>query len=643
MKKILLIIGFFYCVCYYVLGQEDTIALNEIVVSSSYKAVRTTPFSFKNLDESSIELAGRTLEPANLLQHTPSVSFNTDNGLFTGYTYYRLRGIDQTRINVSLNGVPMNEPEDQGIYFNNFPNFLQTIKGAQVIRGAGVSKSGISSYGGSIDFETYKNTKTSFEISYGSYNTLNVSANANLKKGWIRASVLNSDGYKYHSGNKSMSVFYGVNPIKNVSLIGFVGKQKNQMAWIGSPLDSITKDHRYNANKESETDEFLYIHNQLHYNVKKFNVVLFHTYLNGWYNMDMGHFDGSFEQAFYKLSLSSNWFGTNTNYEIFKNTFVGVSAFTYKRNHDNLMSYSGLSYESYNKNYGVKNEFSPYVKTTIPIKRFNVYGDVQYRVSNFCYYDKTDGFYLDVETYHFLNWSVGTSYFLTNNLNIYWGIGKTHREPTRTDLFGGNDNYYEDSFSDVSPEEVLDFEIGTKYNSKNLFVSANVYYMDFKNEIVLNGQVGPNAIVIHSNVAKSKRIGLESDLKYSMFGFVLGNVTNVSNNKITQDSTEITHVLSPSLISSTYILYQSKIFCPGFNLRYNGESYIDLTNDNKIPSYLTVDFFVSIIFDRFGIEMRVNNVFNKLYYSYGNIGFDGNPAYFQQAETNYLLTLKYNL
>jgi len=157
MKKIFLIIIASLSISlnaqYYTLT-TDTFKLAEVTVKGAYTAPRIAPFSFTNIEKQNISLKAQNSEPAVLLSSTPSVTFYSDNGIGLGYIYYRLRGIDQSRINVTLNGVPMNEPEDQGIYFNNYPDFLNSVSNVQIIRGAGLSKSGVSSYGGSINFES---------------------------------------------------------------------------------------------------------------------------------------------------------------------------------------------------------------------------------------------------------------------------------------------------------------------------------------------------------------------------------------------------------------------------------------------------------------------------------------------------------
>jgi iron complex outermembrane recepter protein len=647
-KSILLILSIFLSVSLFSQSLDDTVQIQNIVVFASYKAVKSTPFSFKNIDSKTLTLRGRDQEPACLLQTTPSVSFTTDNGLFTGYSYYRLRGIDQTRINVTLNGVPMNEPEDQGIYFNNYVDFLHSINDVQIIRGAGVSKTGVSSYGGSINFESIQHDKATQELSIsgGSYNTLNATAAVSSKRGWARASFARTDGFKYHSGNKSGSFFYGLDlwPKKNITLYGFVGVQENKMAWIGSPMDSIKKDRRYNSNKDWETDQFLYVHNQLHHTKRinssnSYDIVLYHSYLNGWYTMDLGHFDGNFNQSIYKLSLNSNWFGGSFNYNLklldVLNNNIGFGTYTYKRNHNNLINNS-----SYNENSGERKELSPYFKTTFNLGLTKIYGDVQYRMTDFTYNGPDMDLY---RNWNFLNWSLGATYLIGDKTNFYFGIGENHREPTRTDLFGGNDEWTEDGFTEVTPESVLDYELGFKYFGENLSFNVNLYDMEFTNEIVLNGQVGPNSIVIHSNVAESFRKGIELDAKYRLNRLELMNVTNWSYNRVEQDGYSFTQVLTPSFITSSDVVYYLKNQNFGAAIRYNAKSFLDFANDIEVPDYYVMDVYSHLSIHNIELGLRVNNILNKLYYTSGVIGFDGNPGYFQQAGTNFFVTLKYKI
>lgn len=626
---------------------KDTINVNEIIVTTFYKATKNTPVSFKNIDTATINLYGRELEPTKLLQHTPSVSFYTENGSFTGYTYYRLRGIDQTRINVTLNGVPMNEPEDQGIYFNNYTNFLQTISNVQIIRGVGVSKSGVSSYGGSINFESYDyNEENPFvSIGYGSFRTLNMSCMVPIEKGWISVSYLGSDGFKEHSTHESASIFYNKKLFKHAYIYGFVTQQFNQLAWVGSPLDSIKQNHKYNSNKDYEKDDFLYLHNQFHYDKNKLSLTLYHTYLKGNYNWDDGHWIGIFNSSFGKLELNSHWFGENLNYKLniwkFKNN-VGLSSYVYHRNHDNLWGEKLNKLSSYNKNTGFKNEITSYFKTNLKIFALNVYGDIQYRKIDFTYSSDT----MIKQQYKFLNWSYGFTTNLSKKLHLYAGLGNNYREPTRTDLFSGFDYYDPDFYNNVIPESVMDYEFGLKYYGDNLKYTINYYYMNFDNEIVLNGQIGPNSIVLHSNVAESFRKGLELDLKYNLGNFEFLNNYSFSKNEINQHDTILTQILSPSVISTSDIIYNFGNNKVGLTFRYNSESFINFENTEKLPPYNIINLYSIFNFSN-GIELsvRLNNLLNRLYFTSGNMDFINGtePRYFQQAGFNVFVNMKFRL
>jgi iron complex outermembrane receptor protein len=149
MKKLKILL-FFWAISLIIFSQSlsDTILIAEVSVTGSYSAAKQTPFTFKNLTPKEISLRSMGTEPAVILSYTPSINFYSDNGTGMGYMYYRLRGIDQTRINSTLNGIPLNEPEDQGVYYNNYAGFLNSISNIQIIRGAGLSKPGVSSYGG---------------------------------------------------------------------------------------------------------------------------------------------------------------------------------------------------------------------------------------------------------------------------------------------------------------------------------------------------------------------------------------------------------------------------------------------------------------------------------------------------------------
>ena len=622
---------------------KDTILIKEATVTASYLATKNTPFSFTNIDSKEIDFRLDGSEPAVLLSHTPSVTYYSDNGLGSGYIYYRIRGIDQSRINSTLNGVPMNEPEDQGIYYNNYPDFLSSVGNVQIIRGVGLSKSGVSSYGGSINFQS-KEFSDKFNVDIkmlmGSYGTSQAGMSLNGKSLYIKGSTLTTKGFKHNTFNDSHSIFYGAKS-NNFKFHGFIGKQKNGMGWLGESIDNINKDPKYNSNKPYETDEFLYVHNQIQWNKWGASTTLYHTYLDGWYDTDIAHFDPTleWEELINRIDLESNWLGLILNHRLTSNELnidYGSNFYTYYRDHKGL--FNG---EQDYKNTGYKKEISPYIKAEYKVARSTLYGDVQYRYSIFSY----DGSqYFPKQKYKFLNWSLGITYRTGINSQIYYGLGKSNREPTRTDLFMGWDNFDPDFYAIVEPESVIDNELGFKYFGYRLNLNTNLYHMNFTNEIVLNGQYGPNAILLHQNAAKSFRSGVEIDMKYRMLNnFSLLCVSNFSNNKIKQDEEKFDPVLTPQIISSLDVLYESKTLFVGVNTRYNGESYIDFSNESILPSYYTLNAYIGLTFYEAIIKLNLNNLTNELVLANAIMGWDMNPLYYVSAGRNFIISIHYNI
>ncbi len=654
MVKKFLIIIFFLGISLSSFSQAltDTINICEVTVTGSYSAAKQTPFTFQNLTPKEISVRSMGTEPAVLLSYTPSINFYSDNGTGLGYMYYRLRGIDQTRINSTLNGIPLNEPEDQGIYYNNYGGFLNAISNIQLIRGAGLSKPGVSSYGGSINFSSLEFANKfsgNVNLLHGSFNTWQMNAGINTPHFFIMGSKSSTDGYRDNSFNDSWSSFYGANfsaKKHTFKLYGFVGHQKNGMAWLGESLDSIYKNPRYNSNTKDEIDNFLYIHNQASWQYGHFKTTIYHTFLDGWYTTDMGHFDPSHPMGdlIWKLALRSNWFGTNVNYNLpVKNIFylnLGTNAYTYSRGHTG--TYNKISEEEpryYNYfNEGTRNELAPYAKGELKLKAFSVYGDIQYRHSSFSYKGRLP---METQKWNFLNWSTGLSVKIKDNSYIYYGLGKTYREPTRNDLFAGKDDLDTVLFN-MLPEKALNNELGWKYKKNNISFNANIYYMAFRNEIVLNGKVEPNSLVLHQNAAKSFRSGLEIEANWKAtkhWEFVASN--SFSFNRIQQDEERFQPVLTPSLIMSYDAVYNMGSFAyTGLNAKFNGKSYIDFSNEHTLPSYALLSIYGGLKWKGFELKGAVNNLLNDLILTNAVMSGDS-PSYFVMAGINGSLSLTY--
>jgi iron complex outermembrane receptor protein len=311
MKKLLTII--LLLLVPFIYGQnisKDTIDIKtyEIV---GVRADNNTPITKTNLKEKEINTLYNYYEELPLfLNKTPNITSSTDGGHNLGYVYFRLRGIDQTRINMTLNGIPLNELEDQGVYFSNYPDFLSTVKSMQIQRGVGTSSYGTSSYGGSINFVSKDGNKrnTLIDIGGGSFNTMKFSIENstglinNKISFYTRFSKFSTDGYKYNSGNDGMSFFlnggyYGNKDV--IKIIAFNGKVKNGMSWFGESYENIMIDPRTNSNTEREIDEFNQSLISIIYN-REINKKLFIN-VNGFYN-----------------KLKGYWLYDNFDYDIFE-------------------------------------------------------------------------------------------------------------------------------------------------------------------------------------------------------------------------------------------------------------------------------------------------------------------------------------
>jgi len=232
----------------------DSITTLDEVVLNGVRSNDLTPISKTLITRDAIQKTYQGFEVSNIINKTPNITAHSDNGTPFGYTYFRIRGIDQTRINMTLNGVPLNEPEDQGVYFSNYPNFLDNIKSLEIQRGVGTSTNGVSSFAGSINFlsPTGKNESLVIKGTGGSFGThrVGITYESGIKKNigvYFNMSTYATDGYKYNSGGSGQSVFVGVNYLtseRDIKFTGFSGRSINEMAWKPVALSDIHNDPR---------------------------------------------------------------------------------------------------------------------------------------------------------------------------------------------------------------------------------------------------------------------------------------------------------------------------------------------------------------------------------------------------------------
>ncbi|TWF42864.1 iron complex outermembrane receptor protein [Chitinophaga polysaccharea] len=639
--------------------KDSTRRLQEVVVA--YQAGKNTPVTYYNMDMKVLGEKNTGQEPSFLLSETPAVTVYSDAGNQQGYSYYRIRGMDQTRINTTLDGMPLNEPEDQGAYFSNYPDILNSVSQLQLQRGVGMSKNGAASYAGSAQLSSPNlgdTAHTMLGIGYGSYNSFRVfgawnSGIKNHKALYVRASQVYTDGYKYHAFNNAQSVFVsgGLFYDKSSWKINIMaGNQRNGMAWLPVTDSLIQKDRRTNADTRDEKDHFTQALVQLQNTWQtgaraSLSSSIYYTYLKGGYDFDINNFSGLVPNGhLFNYGFRSHFTGFFSHYTLSGQHLKwtsGVHGNLYQRRHTGTDTREGELY----RNTGYKNEISAFSKMEYYLHRFTFYADLQYRYAAFHYNGSVP---LQPLHWQFLNPRAGVNLAVNEHTNIYYSLGRTGREPTRNDIFGGNDDLPADSTGkpllyNHDPEYVTDHELGIRINRQRLQIQLNGYYMNFNNEIVLNGQLGPNGLLLTNNVKRSFRTGVELSASYRLNkAFSFTNNSSFNYSRIKEQSTTFSPVLTPALIINQEVAYQHRQLLLALSGRYQGHSYIDFANTATIKAYVLLNARIQYSLNRYMASLYLNNISGTKYYNNGSVDAAGTLKYFVQAPANVYLALKYS-
>ncbi|PJJ59345.1 TonB-dependent receptor [Hymenobacter chitinivorans] len=629
-------------------------------VQVTYQAERRTPVTFLDLSGRALARKSVGQEPSFLLAETPAITAYSDAGSTQGYAYFRMRGIDQTRINTTLNGVPLNEPEDQGAYFSNYPDLLNSISKVQVQRGVGTSQNGSASFGGSIQLFSpslrQDSASATVGLGYGSFNSYRAfgeyaSGLHGRKALYVRASQLHSDGYKDRSANTSRSVFISGGLFYDKTtwkLNVLAGHQQNQLAWLGVPDSVLAVNRRANVNGP-ENDRFDQALVQLQNTWQPaagtvVNTSVYASFLKGNYDFDLNSFLGLPSTAeLYNYAFQSGFWGAYTSYsrQLGRLTWTsGLHANTYHRQHTGSEKALGQLYQ----NTGRKREASAFTKLEYEVQRFTLFADVQGRTVAFEYDGAVPLGKLD---WQFFNPKAGVSFAASNHATLYYSLGRTGREPTRNDLFGGSDDLLADAdgqalITSPAAEYVLDQELGLRYQRSQLEIGVNGYYMDFKNEIVLNGKFGPNGLALTNNVKSSVRTGLEATARWQASRhWSLLNNSAFNYSRIREQTEEFRPILTPGLILNQEVAYQTGPWAATVAGRYQSRSFVDFANSATIGEYALLNARLEYSSRHYQVTAFANNLTNTKYFNNGSVEADGTRKYFVQAPRNYYLSVQY--
>ena len=698
--------------------QPRAILEEEVVISATRASVKT-PSTYQNISKQ--ELKGKNLgqDIPFLLESTPSVVVTSDAGAGIGYTGIRIRGTDITRINVTINGVPLNDPESQGVFWVNMPDFASSVDNIQVQRGVGTSTNGAAAFGASINIQTQKlNAGPYAEInsSAGSYNTFkdNIGFGTGLIGGkWAvdgRLSKITSDGYidRAFSDLKSFFVsggYYGEKTIVKVSVSS--GKEKTYQAWNGVPGDSLETNRTYNPSGEyidaegnikyydNQTDNYQQDHYQLHFSHAinrnlNINTSVFYIYGRGYYE------SYKMDQRFAKYGLGNVLIGNDTiistdliRRKHLDNNFYGITLSANYNNHKKIQTTFGGGWNDYDgehfgniiwaqyasngsidrrwyDNTGKKQQYNLFYKLNYQVvDPLSIYADLQVRGVKYEIAGTHDDL-RDISQKHdftFFNPKLGAMYDFNTHNQMYFSFAVANREPTRSDYRDADEDHQ------PRPERLFDYELGHSYKSSRFMVNTNFYYMNYKDQLVLTGEINNVGAPIFTNVPESFRAGIEVQAGWKISEKLRWEVNGTfSKNKIrdfteyvdnwsypyeqvTTDLGQVDISFSPEIITNSSLSYE-----PVKNLylklvsRYIGKQYIDNTSSNqrKLDAYFTNDIRINYSFStnfikEIGLYVMINNVLSetyepnawvyRYYYEGKEYSMDG---YFPQAPVNFL-------
>lgn len=688
--------------------------LQEVEVIST-RATRTTPVAFTNIGKEELQKQNLGQDLPYLLSMTPSAISTSDAGAGIGYTSIRVRGTDGTRINVTANGIPINDAESHTVFWVNLPDFASSVKDMQVQRGAGTSTNGAGAFGASINMQTGElvaEPSMAFNGSYGSFNT----HKETLKLGtglindhWsfdARLSNIATDGYidRASVGLNSyylQGAYYGDHT--SIKLISFAGKERTYHAWnYASKVEMEQYGRRYNSCGYIYTDENGQMHfydDQIdNYVQKNYQLLFNHQFSSAW-NLNLGlHYtkgDGYYQE--YKDGRSLVEYGLNpfvldgeevawsdlVRKKAMDNGFGGgIFSLSYKNEHLNAALGGGFNrYEGdhfgqvlwvknyigmlepeheYYRNKGTKNDGNIYLKADYQLTDgLNMYADMQYRHIKYQIEGMNDKWNsvtndglqrLNIdETFHFFNPKVGLNWQIDRNNRLFGSFSVAHKEPTRNNYTDGK--FYEHP----KQERLLDYELGYTYANSWLNLGANLYYMDYKDQLVLTGELNEIGEPLAANMPDSYRMGVELmagvrtdfglswDINATWSRNRIQNFTETlyENEDASGAKWEIHHgdtpiAFSPDFVLNNRLSYQVKKFEVSLQSQYVSKQYMsnahqeDHVLDAYFVSNLNLAYSFKLPFVKSAtIGLTIYNLFNE---EYENNGYAGSGFYVDNGE-----------
>jgi iron complex outermembrane receptor protein len=692
------------------------VSLDEVLVSA-VRVTSQTPVTFSNLTKEQFKSRNLGQDIPIMMNYLPSVVTTTDAGAGVGYTGIRVRGSDATRVNVTINGIPYNDSESQGTFWVNMPDFSSSTESLQLQRGVGTSTNGSGAFGASLNVLTDNYSKEAngeISNSFGSFNTRKhtVKFSTGLMNEQFelagRLSAINSDGYIDRASSDLKSYFLQGTFVGKTTLIkalAFGGIQKTYQAWYGlEDPEKLQNDRTFNVAGlyfdengtmkfyDNETDNYQQDHYQLHWNERwnehwTSNFALHYTKGEGYFEQYKEDEDFSdyglnpiilggetidVTDLIRRRWLDNDFFGTTFSVNYVKDKvdlIIGGGANKYEGAHFGEIIWAQYASQSeirdrYYDDFSTKTDMNIFAKINYQLsEKWRLFGDLQYRNVGFTANGDETG--LVDDTFNFFNPKAGVTYVLNEKQNFYFSYAKAKREPNRNDYESGNPR----------PEQLDDFELGWRLSTTNTKLNINGYFMKYKDQLVLTGELNDVGAPVRANSGDSYRLGLEVDatLKLSNKWFLQPNVT-VSQNKnqdfvfqrdgVLENLGTTNIAFSPDLIVANRLVFMPiQNFQIGLLSKFVGEQYMGNIDaeSSKLDSYFVNDLNASYeivtkkVFKSIRIDALVNNIFNLEYesngyfYTYdddfsnpGTVTTIEGAGFYPQAGINFLLGLTLN-
>jgi iron complex outermembrane recepter protein len=643
----------------------------ERVMISAVRGAGAAPISEKTLTSDDVKPRYFGQDVPLLLQAaSPSLTAYAETANYWGYSYIRLRGIDQSRINLTLDGIPLNDPEDQVLYFADFPDLANSLNSIQVQRGVGTSSSGTAAYAGSINMESVSLTSprhTDVQFEGGSFGSKRVSAefSSGLLPSrfaiYARVSGLHTDGYRYHSGVEGRSLFVSAGYVGDrdiAKLTVTTGTMRDTMAYLAVAESDLARDRRINPLTPQERDGFgeriaALSYTRLLGGSSSLSTTAYRISASGDYDVLIDSLD-NFNLKFVWYGVTSAWSYRHDALQL----DVGANANTYARDHAEYQRPDLVTPVYFNT--GHKQDASAFAKLSYTAGQATLFGDAQARRAEFRYTpDVNAGIAGRSVSWSFINPKAGITYALNAPLSVYLSYGKNSREPARNDMFAGADNVDASNVADVGdltrvrPETVHDLEIGAIHRGHDADVSVNVYSMNFRNEIAPVGALSLTGSPLRKNVGSSFRRGIEADVTYrALPRVVLSANVAASMNRIraytdSSQSTPVTYYDVEPLLTPHVTTFERAQLAATRNVslaletRFASQSFLQNTGDSRyvLPAAFNLDGSVSFHLREYEILLRGNNLTDSKKYGSGYAS-DGVSYYFVLPPRNWFVTVK---